>query len=126
MRKKKQNFIIPLVVYPFDVMVSVDESDEELQKTLNKYVYDPNGIGLIMNLPRTTQGRCIMLDCNQTIIRLKRQLHRHDTLANASHEIFHAVSFILQRIGMKMEVGVSDEAYAYLIAYLSKEIFSRI
>lgn len=126
MRRKSQNFIIPLVVYPFDVMVSIDESDADLSKKLLKYVYDPEEISSLMNLPSTTIGRCVMLSCNQTVIRLKRQFYKHETYANASHEIFHAATFILNRIGMKMEIEVSDEAYAYLIAYLTREIFKRI
>lgn len=126
MRKKSQNFIIPLVIYPFDVMVSIEETDEELSKKLQKYITDPKGIGELMNLSPTTQGRCMMLECNQTVIRLKRQLYAHQTYATAAHEIFHATSFILNRVGMKMELGVSCEAYAYLIGYLTKEIFKRL
>lgn len=126
MRKKSQNFIIPLVIYPFDVMVSIEETDAELSKKLQKYITDPKGIGELMNLSSTTQGRCVMLECNQTVIRLKRQLYAHQTYATAAHEIFHATSFILNRIGMKMEIGISDEAYAYLIGYLTKEIFKRL
>lgn len=126
MKKKGLNFIVPLVVYPFDVMVSIEETDADLKKTLQKYTSDNEGVALIMNLPRTTQGRCVMLDCNQTVIRLKRQLFKHQTYSTASHEIFHAVSFIMERVGMKLELRVSDEAYAYLIGYLTKEIFKRL
>ena len=37
MKSKSKNFIIPLVVYPFDVMVSLGETDEQLKKALSKY-----------------------------------------------------------------------------------------
>lgn len=126
MKSKSLNFIIPLVVYPFDVMVSIDETDEELSKRLKGFSYDQDGVELLMNLPPTTQGRCVMLSSNQTVIRLKKQLTKHQNIANVSHEIFHAVTFILNRIGMKMEVEVSDEAYAYLIAYLTSEIYKKL
>lgn len=42
-----------------------------------------------------------------------------------AHEIFHAVTFILTRIGMSL-TNESDEAYAYLIGYLTKEIYKHI
>ena len=34
MGRSKKNFIIPLVVYPFDVMVSIGESNEEITSRL--------------------------------------------------------------------------------------------
>lgn len=30
----KLNFIIPLTVYPFDVMVSINQSNDEIEKSL--------------------------------------------------------------------------------------------
>lgn len=41
------------------------------------------------------------------------------------HEIFHAVSFALRRIGMLLSIE-SDESYAYLIGYLTTEIFKKL
>lgn len=32
MKKKSLNFIVPLVIYPFDVMVSIAETEGQLEK----------------------------------------------------------------------------------------------
>lgn len=123
---KGQFFIIPLVVYPFDVMISIDESDEVLLKRLLSYGEPKEDCEGLLNLPETTRGRCVILPSNRTVIRLKTQPKRHEMMSVISHEVFHATTFILERIGMKMEVMVSDEAYAYLIGYLTNEIVKKI
>ena len=33
---KSKNFIVPLIVYPFDVMVLIGEDDDALEKKLSK------------------------------------------------------------------------------------------
>lgn len=117
------NFIIKLVVYPFDVMVSIDEDDEILEAALKRkgITYDN-----ILNMPVGSLGRCAMLNGGQTVIRLKTQCQPHLMCSVIAHEIFHAVTFIMYRIGVKLEIEVSDEAYAYLIGHLTSEIHKRL
>jgi hypothetical protein len=119
-------FIIKLVVYPFDVMVSIDEDDQTLLKRLLKHGNTEDDCCDLLNLDDTVRGRCVMLSSNQTVIRLKKQSIACDTMSMISHEVFHATTFILERIGMKMEVLVSDEAYAYIIGFLTREICKKL
>ena len=125
-KSKPFNFIIPLVVYPFDIMVSIGETDADICRTLAK-----NGVSLpdqelILFASSTTKGRTAMFSTNQTCIRLQRHPKSCIDYGILQHEIFHAASFILDRIGMTLHIGHSDEAYAYLIGYITTEIYKRI
>ena len=119
-------FIIPLQIYPYDIMVSIDEKDESLRNRLVKYGSTKEDCEELMNLPDTTRGRAVMLPSNQTVIRLKMLPKKYDMMSVIAHEVFHATTFILHRIGMKLELFVSDEAYAYLLGYITTEIYKKI
>lgn len=120
----KKCFIIKLIVYPFDVLVSIGQSDKEIEKVLNNLgIFD--GIDeLIMD--ESVRGRTLMLDSSQTIIRLKFNKNKNEFISLISHEIFHAVTFILYKIGIVFDINKSDEAYAYLIEYLTKQILDEV
>ena len=119
-------FIIPLQIYPFDIMVSIDEKDEVLRNRLIKYGSSIEDCEELMNLSDTVRGRAVMLPSNQTVIRLKMFPKKYDMMSVIAHEVFHATTFILHRIGMKLELFVSDEAYAYLLGYITTEIYKKI
>lgn len=115
---KGQNFIIPLVVYPFDVMISIGESNERLKAKLDSFKVDyTNYFEHPVNL-----GRSTLFNSKQTLIRFRTQ-PSHATIA---HEVFHAVTCLLDSIGMSFNIDSNDEAYAYLIGYLTQEIYKRI
>lgn len=126
MKKSKMNFIIPLVVYPFDVAVSFGESDEDLDKFFDKYGLTADDVNLATITSKTVQGRTVMFSTNQTLIRLPAIPKTPTDYGYLQHEIFHAVTFIMDRIGMKLVLLKSDESYAYLISYLTTEIYKRI
>lgn len=67
MKKKSLNFIIPLTVYPFDVMVSISESDEVLFEKLKKKGVDILDTNLHV-YSDTQRGRTILFKDNQTFI----------------------------------------------------------
>lgn len=124
--KKSQNFIIPLKIYPFDVMVSFGETNEQVDKVLKKYDLTADDVHAATFTSRTVQGRTVMFSSNQTLIRLKSYPRTPIEYGDLQHEIFHAVTFIMDRIGMKLVIVESDEAYAYLVGYLTTEIYKRI
>lgn len=126
LKTKKLNFIIPLVIYPFDVMVSFGETNEEIDKHFKKYNLSADDISMATITSRTVQGRTVMFSSNQTLIRLINYPKSFKDYGNLQHEIFHAVTFVMDRIGMKLVVEESDEAYAYLIDYLTVEIYKKI
>ena len=123
---KGSYFIIPLVIYPFDIMVSIDEKDEILLKRLIKYGNIKEDCKNLLNLKDTIRGRYCLLSSNQSVIRLKKQLDKYEMIDVISHEVFHTITYILDKVGISLELCVSDEVYAYLIGYLNKEICKRL
>lgn len=120
---KSLNFIIPYVIYPFDVMVSIGEANEVLRKKLLKHGANIKDIDL--EHTDTHRGRCIMFPGHQTLIRLYHIPKTAQHYGYLQHEIFHAVEFLMDRIGMPL-TRKTDEAYAYLIDYLTNQIYSRL
>lgn len=125
MKAKKVNRIIPLVVYPFDVMISIGQSDQELKKVLNKYGVDVSDNVWHFRSP-TSNGRTVMFPGNQTLIRLRHAPKTPKQKGEFAHEVFHAVTFVMDRIGMKLIVCKSDEAYSYLTGYLTEQVYMLI
>lgn len=122
-KQKALNFIIPLVVYPFNIMVSIAESDESLYKKLIS-----RGVNISLEELRhskTARGRTIMFEGNQTLIRMYENNKTPEWRGNLAHEIFHSVDFILSRVGAKLTYE-SCEPYAYLTDYITKEIYKRV
>ena len=114
-----KNFIVSWKIYPFDVMVSVKERQEDIVKRIERTGYKLDADEK-EKLWMTGQGRTVMLRGGQTILRL-------DTLKHGviSHEVFHAVDFLMNKVGIKL-TEESDEAYAYAIEYLTNEIYKNL
>ena len=118
------NFIINLEVYPFDVMVSIGETDEAVVKHLvkkgvpltecNKHLIEING-----------KGRSLMFPTGQSLLRLPKKPETNFEMAVLQHEIFHIVQFVMHKVGITLSDD-SDEAYAYLIQFLTLKIYNKI
>lgn len=123
-KDKKLNHIIELVVYPYDVMVSFGQTDEELKEVLSTYKLDEHDIDKAMfGSNETVQGRAVAFSNNASLIRLRHYPVTSKDYGNLAHEIFHCATFVMERVGIKFDLNVSDEAYAYLVGYLTKEIY---
>jgi len=119
--------IIPLVIYPFDIMVMMGYSDEEVREELSRYSsISESDIDLAMLKKETVRGRTVLFESNQTFIRTPEIPTTPLDYGFLQHEIFHAVTYILYRVGMKLKIGYSDEAYAYLVGYVTERIYSEI
>jgi len=126
--KKKINFIANHGSYPFQVMVSIGESVDDLEKQLIKHNIPEDEVApQIEHLRKnyTNQGRTIMFSGNQTVLWIRNWPKAPLDYAVLSHEIFHSVDFMMYKVGLKLNRG-SDEAYAYQIQYLTEQIYSRI
>ncbi len=120
-KQKSLNFIIPLVVYPFDLMVSLGQTNEQLKNSLSKKDVDWED-----NMKIIGRGLFYMNAKNQSILRLDVIPKTPEEYGFLQHEVFHAVTHILNRTGMKMVLMKSDEAYSYLIQYLTSEIYKKL
>lgn len=123
-KQKSYNFIIRLTVYPFDVMISLGEPDDKLFASLRKHGIDYNDTKL-ETYSDTQRGRTVLFKGNQSLIRMYELSYTPEWYGNLAHEVFHCVEFILDRIGMRLTLD-SDEAYAYLIGYITKEVHRKI
>jgi hypothetical protein len=125
MKNKSKNFIIPLVIYPFDIMVSFGETDEQILKRWSHYnLSEIDKNGLIMS--DTVIGRFHMMECNASVIRFKHMPETCFDYGILAHEIFHAVTHIMNKVGLKFKIFSNDEAYAYLMGYVTTEIYKKL
>lgn len=125
-KSKGRYFEIPLTVYPFTVVVSVDQSDEKLLKELDKYQKNwseedkermkMRGMGRFFEIPTY----------NLFLIRLETHHDKYEMISLITHECFHAVSYLMKSINMELTLGTNDEAYAYLIGYINCEICKKL
>lgn len=109
------SFIIKLHVYPFEVMVSIGQKKTEINKGLKKYRLKVNREG----------NYTVIFDTGQILISLADLPTKPRQYAIMQHEIFHAAFFLMDKIGIPLN-KTNDEAYAYLIGYLTQEIYSKI
>lgn len=119
----KLNFSIKLLIYPFTIMVSFGQTDREVLSALKKaqiYVEDDNIIRM------DGVGRYCLFKGGESLIRLDRYPKTAQDYGSLAHEIFHAATYILDRIGMRLKIRTSDEAYAYLVGYITKEIYNKL
>lgn len=127
-KSKGVNFIIPLHVYPFDVMFSFAQEDEQLAKILDQHgVSEEEVAGDVWKYKKpTVQGRTIQFSGNQTLLRMRRIPKHPMDKGYLAHEIFHVVTFILDRVGINFDLEKSDEAYAYLTGYITTEVYTKL
>lgn len=119
-----ENHIIKIHLYPFDVMLSMGETDEELKKSLElcnlEFKKKDHGWKRESNA-----AYAFMFPMGQSLIRLRHKPETNIDFGHLQHEIFHVVTFITHRMGIKF-TSSSDECYAYMIEYLTKEIYKII
>ncbi len=130
MASKGVNFIIDLVIYPYDIWFSIGETDKWFISTLNERLQDEYMSDLkeddICHMSAECRGRTYHhLIGGQTIIRLPKKPRTAQEFGTLAHEIFHAVDFITRRIGLRLGIE-SDEAYAYLIGYITERVYEKL
>lgn len=128
---KSYNFIIALHIYPFDIMFSINESDLSVCNAVKDRLVDSDykvfeEDDILFHMPTNCDGRTVHnIEGGQTIVRLRSKPNDPHGYSVVAHEIFHAVDFIMRRIGITLGSD-SDEAYAYLIGYVTREFFKAI
>lgn len=103
-------------------MVSIEETDAKLNKSLGAYGIEWHDS---LQMKENVKGRMVMLDGNQSVIRLPSKPKTPEDYGYLAHEIFHAVEFLFERIRLPHSID-SGEAYAYLIGYITTEIYKKI
>lgn len=123
-RDKSLNFIVPLVIYPFEVMVSFGQTDEELLRVLDKFKID-HSKNYLFSSP-SSGGTAKMFSSGQMLLRLRHLPGSTFDYGVLQHEIFHIVCFTMDRVGIHYDIEKSDEAFAYLIQFLTQQIYNKL
>ena len=115
MTKQKFN-IVSYVVYPFDVAIAFNMSYKSLREKLFKLLPSETHVKIEL-LDGAYDAKTVMFSTGQTVIHFK-------TIDEGivAHEVFHAVDFLMERIGCRLAED-SNEAYAYLVQYLTNKIY---
>jgi hypothetical protein len=124
-----KNFIIPLIPFPFDVMVSLNQQNEELDNELKKYSrsIEDDDILKELGIREKYGGRTVKFIGGETILRLNfvPRLNNPFEMALLQHEIFHVIEFLLVDIGITLNNNTS-EIYAYMLQNLTSEVYKHL
>lgn len=119
------NFLIDCIIYPSDIVVFVDSSNKEIKKTMRKHEYNSKEIMRVLSkLKKGVNARCEMMEDGLVFIFLKSNVK--DFYSKVCHESFHATTFILDRVGVKFRLRTNSEVYAYLLGFITAEIFKKV
>lgn len=123
---KKKIFVIDHGTYPFDILVAIGASHQEILDWLwEKRKFKPDEEEK-EKLYMSGIGRTVMLRNGATILRLDNVKKKTDFHANLAHEVFHATEFLFNKIGIKHDSEISSEAFAYQIGYITGSIYEMI
>src|ERR1051325_10597203 len=101
-KEKNINFIIDAGTYPFDVMVSINQTDKQLGESLDLYGPLPvKEIESCRYTPGVGKARFVMFSMGASVIRFKHLPETPEDYGHLAHEIFHISACILDRVGMK-------------------------
>lgn len=137
-KKKKEklediglSICIPLHVYPFHVVFSFNHSSEDLKKIIHRKEHVRMEC---LNDHRIEYGSgggakwALYLEDNRNValVRMKIIPSTAWQFSALAHEISHVTFAILETCGLSLNVGTSDEAYAYVISYLTQEVYEAL
>ena len=117
------SFVVDCGTYPFDILVFFGENVEDLFNDIKGKLSKSDFKGLKKS--EFKAGKAIILDTNQTVLWLREKPTTPTDFGLLSHEIYHCTGFILRSIGIQYSEE-TEEAYAYLIQYLTEQIYKKL
>lgn len=117
----KKHFFIDHGTFPFDIAVFIGYEYEKMLEKLEKLtdLTEEEKIALEME----GLGRTVMLSGNRTVLQLKNITCPVKFHGIVNHEIFHAVEFLFDRIGIPHDPSTTSESYAYQIQHLTERFY---
>ena len=120
------NKLIQNEIYPFQVLVSIGESDQEFLNLLEIHeISDVSNDVVTLEKYEPGEGRTELINNCQIIIRLNFNPSSPEDLSIVPHEVLHAVGFICNELNIPFNDD-TEEVYAYLLEFYTKEIFKLI
>ena len=123
--KQHLTFRLPLGIYPFDVLVHFGTNKKPMWEALGEYI-SKEDLDYAKNLNWNVVGKSIMLPGRQQILYIHNLDMNPNTMGYLAHEVFHVAHFIMEKIGMGKLTRNNDEAYAYLIGYITEKIHDKL
>lgn len=125
---KPQHFFISYEVYPFHLLVSINEPINKVYAALKPRLPEATLNSFIETFPQanTYKAFTAMADTGQTVIYIPNFSFTPEAYGTLSHEIFHAVEFLFNRIELQHSIHTSSEAWAYMIGYITKKVFDKL
>jgi hypothetical protein len=108
--------IIPLEVFAHDIIISVEQSDEDLYEAIKENISRKDFDKHMAN--QKSIATTHKLRTGSILIRFKDNINDPGIVA---HEAFHAIVFLFKKIGIDF-CYESEEAYAYSLEYLTNQI----
>lgn len=122
--QKSLAFKVEPKIYPYHIVFSINQTDDEVRKVMKKFKMDLD-INTYLDY-ELRLGRCTQDRSGNIFIRLRYFPDEYARrMATLAHEIFHAVEFIMSRIGITLSDS-SDEAFAYMISFITEEVYKKL
>jgi hypothetical protein len=108
-------------------MFSIGESDDTIKIILLEYAKMERIEQLMESIElKNSFGLVVRLwEGGSFLIRLSHNKNKAKFKATVSHEIFHMAHSLLSGVGMKLSDD-SEEAYAYLIGYVTEQFYNNL
>jgi hypothetical protein len=127
-------FVIDLELYNANILVSIEQDAEDVVLSLVEHGVIPSlespslkmYMEPFMDMKSTNLARTAMYENGVIAVRLT-QFDENDieNMATLVHELSHVCMYTFDRIGMPHNSD-TDEAYGYLIGFLTKKFFENI
>lgn len=112
--------IIPIEIYSRDVMVHFGNRKKLRRELVKRFSKDEAG-NIVGNFTDASLGKTVVLSGGQLILFMPQLPKSITDYAVLQHEIFHVAFFVLEKAGIVLN-DTCDEAYSYLIQFLTKRI----
>lgn len=118
------NKIISIDIYDRDVMVHFGEK-KHLKARLSKIFGCEKSSEIVSMISGEEKGKSFLLPGGQMILYMPNLPKDIKGLSILAHEIFHIANYTLEEAGINL-TSDSDEAYSYLIEFLTKKILAML
>lgn len=119
------NKLIPIDVFYRDILI-VFGNEKELRKSLSKYHSKEEVDRLVDEVDFSNKGNVVYDSYNKAFfLWMPEKPKTSKDLGFLIHEVFHATCAVMSAIGIKLSDD-SEEAYAYLIGFLTEKILDKL